>query len=148
MSDVLRKLFKPNWKIFQNFPKCTTTFPLNQLHGLYQQNRGKAHEKMHLFKFKLKACNNSKCQPWHLFFGIKTLWASFDVILFSRKDSHLLQVACFVVSFLIEIILSFATNRSSKNLFICHKLPVLYGILLSHIFELPCISNEKLVFQS
>ena len=71
MSDVLRKLFKPTWEIFQNFPKCTTTFPLNQLHGLYQQNIGKAHEKMHLFKLKLQACNNSKCQPCHLFLELK-----------------------------------------------------------------------------
>ena len=137
MSDVLRKLFKPNWKIFQN---CTTTFPLNQLHGLYQQNRGTAHEKMHLFKFKLQACNNSKCQPWHLFFGIKTLWASFDVILFSRKDSHLLQVACFVVSFLIEIIYLLPQTDLQKT----------YSFVTSCLFcmEYYChIFSNYLVFQ-
>ena len=146
MSDVLRKLFKPNWKSFQNFPKCTTTFPLNQLHGLYQQNRGKAHEKMHLFKFKLKACNNSKRQPWHLFFGIKTLWASFDVILFSRKDSHLLQVACFVVSFLIEII--FCHKQIFKKLI--HLLQVarfVWNTIVTY-FRTTLYFKWKLVFQS
>ena len=51
------------------------------------------------------------------FFRVKVLWTLFHVILFSCKDSHLLHIACFVLSFSIEIASSFATNRFSKKTF-------------------------------
>ena len=53
------------------------------------------------------------------------LWALFDVILFSRKDFHLLQAACFVVSFSIETTSSFVKQIFKKLIFLLSvRLPV------------------------